>query len=258
MKSPATFHPHNPKNSKPQIFKSSKLFFTLSLFHLITLSLIHLLTFGQRQQQRPVNQALFDHAVAAPDSVEQSFSKLAAYLSGPATSPKETVESIFYWTAVNIAYYNDPHFDPEETAEIAIHTLMTKKSGCEGTARLFYELCTAAGVECEVVFGIAQGYGGYEGRTSSNHGWNAVNIDGKWELIDATWGGGGSTKVDGKIVHVKELDMRYLFADPSDFIIDHFPEQKKWQLLDEPISKKEFFSDFYDLKRMAKFTRYGN
>jgi transglutaminase/protease-like cytokinesis protein 3 len=113
-------------------------------------------------------------------------------------------------------------------------------------------------VECAVIFGTAKGIGDDDRRSASNHGWNAVNLDGKWELVDATWGGGGATKVDGKLVHVKELDMRYLFADPADFSIDHFPEQKKWQLLDKPISKRTFNSDFYDLKRMAKLTKYGN
>ena len=208
--------------------------------------------------QKPGNELLFNHALMAPESVEGSFHDLATYLKGPANSDKEVVETIFYWMAINITYYDDPSLENDDEEIIATTTLLTKKSGCEGTARLFYKLCTAAGVECVVIFGIANSYGIESDRSNSNHGWNAVKLDGKWELVDATWGGGGSTNQGKKKVYVKELDMRYLFADPDSFVIDHFPEQKNWQLLDQPISKGTFYSDFYDLKRMAKHTKYTN
>jgi transglutaminase/protease-like cytokinesis protein 3 len=208
--------------------------------------------------QKPGNEMLFSHALNAPDSVETSFGKLAAYLKVPCQNDREIVETIFYWVAINISYYNDPAFELAYPENIAETTLISKKSGCEGTARLFYELCTAADIECTVIFGYALGFSYSEGKLSKpNHGWDAVKLDGKWELVDATWGGGGSTKVDGKLVHVKELDMRYLFADPKDFVIDHLPQQSQWQLLDKPISKKTFYSDEYDLRRMAKLTKFN-
>jgi transglutaminase/protease-like cytokinesis protein 3 len=209
------------------------------------------------QNKTRANEHLFNHALNAPDSVEGSFSELAAYLKAPAQNDREIAEVVFYWVAIKISYFNDPVIEMVYADNIAETTLLTKKSGCEGMARLYYELCTAAGVECVVIFGTARGYGFDDGRTSANHGWNAVNIGNKWELVDATWGGGGSSKIAGELVRIKELDMRYLFADPGDFVIDHFPQQKKWQLLDKPISKRTFYSDFYDLKRMAKLTKYN-
>jgi transglutaminase/protease-like cytokinesis protein 3 len=224
----------------------------------LLLSLLSFLTVNTLFSQKPANETLFNHALYAPDSVEGSFHALASYLKAPAQNDREIAETIFYWVAINIAYYNDPAFEISYPENIAETTLLTKKSGCEGTARLYYELCTAAQIECEVIFGFAEGLGTDGGRISNpNHGWNAVKIDGKWELVDATWGGGGSVKVDGSLAHMKELDMRYFFADPEDFSIDHFPQQKKWQLLDKPISKKTFYSDFYELKRMAKLAKYN-
>ncbi len=217
------------------------------------LILISILVLGQK----PANEQLFNHALNAPDSVEISFAKLADYLKAPAQNDHEIAEAIFYWVAINVIYHNDPEFELAYTEDIAETTLLTKKSGCEGMARLYRELCTAAGLQCELIFGVARGSGFESGRSSSNHGWNAVFSDGRWNLVDATWGGGGSTDVDGRKVQVRELDMRYFYADPQDFVIDHFPEQKKWQLLDKPVSKKEFYGDFYDLKRMAKHTKYN-
>ncbi|MDX9906566.1 MAG: transglutaminase domain-containing protein [Bacteroidales bacterium] len=202
--------------------------------------------------QKMVNGVLLNYAKASPDSVELNFKDLAYYLKIPAKSEKEIVETIFYWVAVNIDYV-DPSYGIEyDVDSLANFTLMTRKSGCEGTARLFKELCIAAGIECELIFGYAQGFGFDSKKVKRpNHSWNAVIIDGKPILVDATWGGGGATTQNGQLVHVKELDMRYLFSDPKNFNIDHLPEDPKWQLLDDPISKNEFYSDEWDLKRMG-------
>lgn len=208
-------------------------------------------------QKKVANEMLFNYALNTPASVEGNLNDLASYLKAPAQNDREIAETIFYWVAINIVYYSDPAYEMAYTEDIVETTLRTKISGCEGTARLYHQLCSSAGVECVIIFGIAKGYNFESVGSSSNHGWNAVKLDGKWELVDATWGGGGSTEVHGKLVHVRELDMRYLFADPDDFIIDHFPEDRQWQLLDDPVSKGEFLGDFYDLKRMAKLTKYN-
>jgi transglutaminase/protease-like cytokinesis protein 3 len=161
--------------------------------------------------------------------------------------------------ALNIEYVDDPSYQSDiTTEEIALVTLQTKKSGCEGTARLFYELCKASRLECEVIFGYALGLNYDNNRAiKPNHGWNAVKINDKWELVDATWGSGGSTIEDGKEVYISELDLRYLFADPKSFVIDHFPQQARWQLMEKPISKRTFFSDEYDMRRMGKLVKYS-
>jgi transglutaminase/protease-like cytokinesis protein 3 len=203
--------------------------------------------------QKPANELLFDHAKMATDSVTKNFHDLATYLKGPCQNDQETVETIFYWMAISIQYNEDPNFEVPYADSVAKVTLLTRKSGCEGTARLFCELCQAAQVECEVIFGYAEGYSFDRQRSSyPNHGWNAVKINDEWKLVDATWGSGGSTTQGNKEVYVRELDLRYLFADPKDFITDHFPENSKWQLLEKPISKREFYSDEYELKRLAK------
>jgi transglutaminase/protease-like cytokinesis protein 3 len=208
-----------------------------------------IIVFGQNK----VNPELFEHAKNAPPSVEKKYRDLAEYLKAPCQNDREIVESIFYWMAINIAYNDDPEYERSYSDSIAKTTLLTKKSGCEGTARLFCEICHAAGIECNVIFGFAEGYSfDQQQQTTPNHGWNAVKIDGEWKLVDATWGSGGSTTEHSRQVYVSEIDMRYFFADPKDLIIDHFPENSQWQMLDNPISKREFYSDEYELKRLAK------
>jgi transglutaminase/protease-like cytokinesis protein 3 len=229
--------------------------FKKTTFALLIFLLDALLISGQRLP----NERLFNYALATPDSVETKYRNLTDHLAKAAGDEKELVEVIFYWTAINIQYVDDPEYEMGDPDSIAVTTLRSKKSGCEGTARLFHELCRAAGIKSEIIFGFAVGLSAGGHNTSNpNHGWNAVYVDDKWELVDATWGAGGSYSDGGSLVRVKEVDMRYFFADPQDFIIDHYPEEQKWQLLDEPVSKREFFGDFYDLKRMAWHTRWGD
>lgn len=222
----------------------------------IAFSLILTLSLISGYSQKPLHQNLYDHALAAPVSLEQNIDSLAGYLKIPGQNDREIAETIFYWVAMNIQYV-DPLYDPSDTTEMAKATLLSKKSGCEGTARLYYELCNAAGVECQLIFGIAMGYSQKRMKERQpNHGWNAVKSDGKWELVDCTWGGGGSTVIDGQETYVTELDLRYLFANPKSFVIDHFPEDSYWQLLgDNSISKRTFLSSDYQFKRNGKLVK---
>jgi transglutaminase/protease-like cytokinesis protein 3 len=230
----------------------------MKIKYLLVVVLIYFLQTGITSGQKLLNQQLLAYAKNSPDSAETSFLNLASYLRGGAQNDRETVEAIFYWIAINIAYSDDPYCQSVASDSVAKFTLMTRKSGCEGTARLFYELCKAAQIECVVIFGIAEGSTlGGKRITRPNHGWNAVKLNGKWELADATWGSGGSTMVGDSAVYITELDMRYLFAKPESFIIDHFPEDNQWQLLEKPISRRTFLSDEYDIKRMAKLTKFN-
>ena len=69
--------------------------------------------------------------------------------------------------------------------------LKHKRTMCTGYAYLIKELCFLANIECEIVDGY--------GRTvdenintleTANHSWNAVKLNNKWYLCDATWASG--------------------------------------------------------------------
>ncbi len=72
-----------------------------------------------------------------------------------------------------------------------------------------------------------------------NHSWNAVQLNGSWRLMDATWAAG---YVDTKSHRfVRKYQDHYFFTDPADFARHHLPANKEWQLLDNPIDAVTFF-----------------
>ncbi|XP_061700921.1 kyphoscoliosis peptidase [Syngnathoides biaculeatus] len=104
------------------------------------------------------------------------------------------------------------------------------------------EMCRLVGIECQEVAGHSKGIGYRQGRSlrnvKSDHLWNAVLLGGQWFLMDACWGAG---RVDMEHESfVKRFDDFYFLTDPEEFIVSHFPDEERWQLLEAPITLDEF------------------
>lgn len=58
-----------------------------------------------------------------------------------------------------------------------------------------------AGVQCMTVPGYSKGFGYQMGQSFSgefDHAWNAVYLEGRWHLLDSTWGSGLVDKATSK------------------------------------------------------------
>ncbi|MFL5811072.1 MAG: hypothetical protein ACJ749_16240, partial [Flavisolibacter sp.] len=85
----------------------------------------------------------------------------------------------------------------------------------------------------------------------TNHTWNAVFIDSSWQLLDVTWASGYITFGNE---FVQRTDESYFLTAPKQFILDHYPEDLRWTLLDHPPPLREFqFSPF----KYKSFIKYG-
>lgn len=144
------------------------------------------------------------------------------------------------WVADNISYDTESFFSGSIGNQGYAEVLRTGKAVCAGVAGLFNELCATAGLECVTISGYARGFGFEvfepEDPTEQNHAWNAVFLNGRWRLIDATWNAGHYA--DGG--YKKHYSTQYLFALPEDMIHTHFPADPQWQLLEEPLSAEGF------------------
>lgn len=197
---------------------------------------------------------------ARADSIAGTFNKkyndateLALQLTKPFDTDREKARVIFSWIAYNIRYdykkYKDPPPKPRiggrtpqelqkniqafQEDEIR-NTLRHEKGVCADYSRLFQKMCTAAGLESVVISGISRKMSGRGG----SHAWNAVKIGEDWRLVDATWGAGFVD--DDTERFVQRFTPAFFFTSPSLFLLNHLPDDEKWQLLEKPVSKVEF------------------
>ena len=165
---------------------------------------------------------------------------LVRHLGADAKDDFHKVKILHDWIAENIAYDVDSFFSGAKVGSSPGDTLRRRKGVCHGYATLLQEMCALAGVPCERIRGFGRGYGFAAGRSGNvdevNHAWNAVQIDGRWHLIDVTWDAGHVEKR----AYRKQYNATYLFMEPGQFIYTHLPSDPKWQLLARPLAPEQF------------------
>lgn len=195
---------------------------------------------------------------------------LAQQLTVNYSSDLEKVRAIFRWITDNIAYRTREttirrkkskvnYDETDDTTDlkplderVAETVLMNKVAICEGYARLFKTLCMYAGIRAEVI----SGYGKTEPhklrqRFRSNHSWNAVMIDSVWQLLDVTWASGYITWQGDAFV--KHLDEQYFLSPPEQFIREHYPDDLRWSLMEDPPLMPEFRQSPFKQKSFTKY-----
>jgi hypothetical protein len=232
-----------------------------SMKWLLTISclLFTQLIFSQRSKQNP----------------EEDPAILTRQLTTTCKTDLEKVTTIFKWITDNISYRTTPTFayrkngsskhrqiEEEDTSalkplneRVAEEVLRERMGVCNGYARLFTTLCNYAGIRSEIITGYAKSNGNKPGaRFGANHYWNAVMIDSAWHLLDATWASGYIFR--NEFVH--EYDAHYFLASPKVFVLDHYPDDPRWTLLDESPLPGEFHSSPFKQKSFIKykFTSY--
>ncbi|MEZ4972934.1 MAG: transglutaminase domain-containing protein [Cyclobacteriaceae bacterium] len=189
------------------------------------------------------------------DSIANSYSGFPLYnlkaltdsLTRPLNTDIEKFRAIYIWVSTNIE--NDYSLyvknqvkrkklknDAEKQrwnnkfGRIVFRTLLEKKTTvCTGYAYLIKEMANYADIKCEMVDGYGRTVSSNVGAPGRpNHTWNAVQINDKWYLCDATWSS-GSIDMTQKIF-IKNYSDVYFLLDPAMFVLDHFPIDQRWLL----------------------------
>lgn len=114
-----------------------------------------------------------------------------------------------------------------------------KKTICTGYAYIIKELSFIAGIECEIVDGYARNVSSnIDELTMANHSWNAVKLNNKWYLCDATWSSGFFNE---EFTFFNDFNDGYFLTNPDFFSKNHFPLDKKW-LLNSKQTEKHFIT----------------
>ena len=142
----------------------------------------------------------------------KSIPVLANDITASYTKEEDKIRAIFIWVSNNIAYDCKEYHNKNKTisgpviksndnkyeraskwADIyynyASKVLKNRKGICEGYSCLFYELCKASGIKCEVVHGKVKKEKNGKFRYAS-HAWNKVYMNEEWFYLDVTWAAG--------------------------------------------------------------------
>ncbi len=215
--------------------------------------------------------ATIDAHVKTADKYDKRLSELVDYLIKPYRNNEELkARAIFSWIVYNLNYdsfkANNILGNNKSGKQRILNSgnvFKTRIGICGDFADLFVQMARMADLKAKRINGYA-GENITRNRTkSTRHAWNAVRIDKKWYLLDATWAMQGDYTIfddmekvrDYKRAvrerrrHTEELTVapqRTLnekwFLTPAEVMIEtHFPDEIKWQLLDKPINPKDIF-----------------
>ncbi|MBT1706513.1 transglutaminase domain-containing protein [Chryseosolibacter indicus] len=146
-------------------------------------------------------------------------------------------------------------------AKVYRQLLRNQKTVCSGYAALIKSLAEYAGLKCLVINGYGRtAQANVGGSGVPNHSWNAVELNNKWYLCDATWSSGVIHMEERKFV--KDFNQGYFLADPALFIRNHYPLDTSWilmhskptlnEFLNAPLVYREFFK--CDIKSLIPAT----
>ncbi|MEC4005179.1 transglutaminase domain-containing protein [Flavobacterium sp. SUN052] len=183
---------------------------------------------------------------------------LARNLTHNLPSDVEKFRSIYTWVSTNIEcdytgckknitkrsrYQNDSlernKWDKSFSNQVFIKLIKEKKTICTGYAYLVKTLANLENINCEIIDGFGRNESSIDSELKfPNHSWNAVQLNNKWYLCDATWSSGAYNL--SKFTFEFNYNDGYFLANPELFAKDHYPNDNSWLLL----SQKPLFSEF--------------
>eukprot|EP00058_Branchiostoma_floridae_P023044 XP_002608534.1 hypothetical protein BRAFLDRAFT_92367 [Branchiostoma floridae] len=203
------------------------------------------------------------HALEPPKAADTFASHVKVLLSDD-LSDLEKVRMLFHWvTAQNL---QDMTFGDDVVEDSPLGNLKAIKEGKGTCAKLFEQLCCAAGLKCHVIKGYKKGedclpdHDFHAHRKQHRGTWNAVMVDGEWRLLDCHWAARGVRAIEenGEVIEnvndVYKYEEFYFLTDPEDLIDTHFPDCPEWQLLEKYLTITQFQSR---VKRWPMFHRLG-
>lgn len=180
--------------------------------------------------------------------VDPAVAALAARLTSGCETDAQRARALYDWITANIRYDWQEWANIVAGADAYTHAqdpatvLARGTTVCAGYSWLFNDLARAVGLPSTFLIGDVRGYRGTrddELVSQFQHAWNAVQLDGAWTLLDATWG--ARQQDEGTASWQARRD--YYFQTPANqLIFDHYPEDASWQLLATSVPEDAFLA----------------
>ncbi len=203
-------------------------------------------------------------AIHFPKKKYKGITEITYPLTEHLDTEHEKFRAIFRWITENIEY-NKSAGSISEGDKI----IRKNKAVCQGFSNLLKEMCATVNIPCEVVVGYTKTETKDINRKlkKTDHAWNTVRLYGKEYLVDVTWATSKYNVIARRFI--KEFDEHYFLTPPEKFGLDHFPKEKKYQLVPKPIKARQFirtpvyYPDYFhlDIKSInpntGKFTHHA-
>ncbi|ELU12390.1 hypothetical protein CAPTEDRAFT_227321 [Capitella teleta] len=223
-----------------------------------------------------------DHYVTreyiSKDVMQGSYEGLATQLTKTAHSELEKAWVLFRWlSGVNLQHLVQEAGNELPPQDSPVQGLLEIHWRLSNHAHFFARLARAVGLDCEIISGINKNAHYQVGQTLAEDllgaQWNAINIFGETRLLDVFWASTcvddseatdwmylwdmfkdsddniDSAEIDKPTMTKHQINDFFFLTDPEKFIVTHFPEEQKWQLLQTPITVDEFSNQVYIRER---------
>lgn len=195
--------------------------------------LLSLLSYGQNQRDFSTVDSIM---LQIPDSLTYSTSGIAGWVNRQFVDDESKLRAYFTWLASNISYDltdKREYIADDELDDYIEGTLHRRRGKCQAYAEVFHDLSKKSGLQSQVVMGLVKPG---NGEPVLSHAWIAAKNNGRWMLIDPTFGSG--YYLNGK--YVRDFDDKFFDADPDWLIKTHYPLDPIWQLRKYPASMRSF------------------
>ena len=174
-------------------------------------------------------------ALNIPDANINSTSDVADYINNHFATDGKKIRAIYIWVISHIKYSTDSIHRVilnEDHEQLITFAFRRRKGVCENFAAIFSDICKKCGLTSFEVQGYTRQNGSAD---KTSHAWCTAFIDNKWSLYDPTWDAGQSS-------FYPPVNTIYFMVSPSVFIQSHMPFDPMFQLLNSPLTYKEFNS----------------
>ena len=190
-----------------------------------------------------------------------SLEDLGIRIQNDYNSDANRVRAAFRWIALNIEYKKtlDEVFEPSKRLlyisefvkkqqirklemEKTSNAFKNKRGVCIEFSLMLNKLCAQFGLQSKVIPGVLKtSIKDIDGKIQyKNHAWNAVLLEGEWQLMDVTLASGYWNPRSNRFV--RKFTDYYFFTSPEAFMTNHYPVNQEWKLSEKPLELDAFFS----------------
>ena len=170
------------------------------------------------------------------DSVQ--IASLARSITRAVKTDSARAARIYDWVAHNVRYDVAGYYAGRISDVSVEHVYRNRVAVCGGFVKLFNRMAEEVGLSVTPVLGFAKGFDYKAGQSTGkpNHSWTAVRVNGRWRLVDPTWGAG---TVAARAFQ-PNFTWDYFLVDPEVMVLSHYPEESEWLLMRDPVRRSDF------------------